>query len=243
MYVKKIHLKKIGSTNDFALQNMDSLEDKTVIFADMQTQGKGRNERIWISERNNLFVSLVLKPDYDMDKKNTLHSLTHYSAVVLARILEKNYSVKPAIKWPNDILIDGKKIAGILVESVVQGKCLQGVIVGIGVNLNYRQNQLEKIDQPATSLNVLLKKEISRDQFLKYLVREFFLQYEELLEKGFQLIKKEYISYSMFLDKNIKVIVFDQSYQGIAKKIDNTGCLVMDCRGEQKIINIGDMIC
>ncbi len=243
MYFKKIHLKKVGSTNDFGLQNIDWLKDKTVIFADLQTKGKGRNERTWLSEKNNLFVSLLLKPEYDIKKRNTLNSLIHYSAVVLARVLDKKYSIKPKIKWPNDILVGGKKIAGILVESVVQGDCLQGVIVGIGVNLNCSQNQLEKIDKPATSLNLLLKKEISRDKFLEHLVGEFFSQYAELLENGFKLIKNEYISYNMFLDKNIEAVIFNQTYQGIAKKVDDAGCLVMDCMGKRKTISIGDIIC
>jgi len=179
--IKKIYFPKIGSTNDYAVENINDIEDKTVIFADIQTKGKGRNARHWVSEKNNLFASLVLKPQFNFKEKYTLNALTHYTAVVLARVFKKKYSLETKIKWPNDLVAEGKKIAGILIETVIEGCFLQGVIVGIGVNLNLEEKSLGKIDKPATSLNILLKREINRDEFLDFLLKEFFIQYDELL--------------------------------------------------------------
>ncbi len=243
MDFKKIHLPKTESTNDYALQNIESLEDKTIIFADFQTKGKGRNARTWVSKKNNLYTSFVLKPEYDFHKKNTLNALTQYSAVVLTRILKDQYAIEAKIKWPNDLLVDHKKIAGILIETVIQGDLLQGIVIGIGVNLNLDKKDLEKIDQPATSLNILLNKEIDRDAFLDFLLKEFFLGYDALLEKGFLLIKEEYILRNMFLGKMVKAVVFEKTYHGIAKKVDDEGQLVLDCNSKEEIISIGDIIC
>jgi BirA family transcriptional regulator, biotin operon repressor / biotin---[acetyl-CoA-carboxylase] ligase len=243
MRFKKIYLPVTTSTNDYALQNIRGLEDKTIIFADVQTKGKGRNARTWVSEKNNLFTSFVLKPKYDFHKKNTLHALTQYSAVVLTRVFQDKYLIEAKIKWPNDLFVGDKKIAGILTESVIQGDVLQGVVVGIGVNLNCGQDVLEKIDKPATSLHILAGREIERDAFLDFLLQEFFIQYDALLEKGFLLIREEYILKNMFLGKQVKAVVFDQTYCGIAEEIDEEGRLVLDCKGKKKIISIGDIIC
>ncbi|MDZ7838932.1 MAG: hypothetical protein U5N58_13890 [Actinomycetota bacterium] len=120
---------------------------------------------------------------------------------------------------------------------------MQGVIIGIGVNLNLEEKSLEKISQPATSLNVLLEKEIDRDEFLDFLLKEFFVQYDELLQKGFLLIKEEYSVLNMVMGKLIKVVVFNKKYNGIAKGIDDKGQLILDCKGKKEIINIGDIIC
>ncbi len=241
--IKKIYLSEVESTNNYAMENIQEIEDKTVVFADIQSKGKGRNARNWVSEKNNLFASLVLKPRFDFQEKHTLNALAHYTAVVLARVFKKKYLIETKIKWPNDLLVDRKKIAGILIETIIQGYLLEAVIIGIGVNLNLGKGLLEKIDQPATSLNVLLKKEIDRDEFLDFLLKEFFLQYDELLEKGFLLIKEEYSLRNMFLGKMVEAAAFNKKYYGIAKEITDKGQLVLDCNGIEKIIDMGDIIC
>jgi len=147
--IKKITFTKIESTNKYALENIDKIEDKTVIVARVQTKGRGRNARNWVSKKDNLFASLVLKPRYKLEKEYTLNALTHYTAVVLARVFKEKYSIETKIKWPNDIIADGKKIAGILIETVIQGYFLQGVVIGVGVNLNMDRKSLGTIDQPA----------------------------------------------------------------------------------------------
>ncbi|MBM3700552.1 MAG: biotin--[acetyl-CoA-carboxylase] ligase [Actinobacteria bacterium] len=239
----KIHFTEIESTNDYALKNMEDIQDGTVIYADVQTKGKGRNSRTWVSEKGNLFMSLVLKPEYNLGKKNSLCAIVHYTAVVLTRVLETKYSVKAKIKWPNDLLVDNKKIAGILIEAVIQGSNLQGIVVGIGVNLNMEKDLLERLDQAATSLNLLLNQKISRDKFLDYLLEEFFSRYEKLLEKGFSLIKKEYILKNMFLGKMVKAVVFGKMYHGLAKGLDDAGQLILECGGSKEVISAGDIIC
>lgn len=241
--IKKITFTKIESTNKYALENIDKIGDKTVVIARIQTKGRGRNARNWVSKKNNLFASLVLKPQYKLEKEYTLNALTHYMAVVLARVFKKKYSIETKIKWPNDIIADGKKIAGILIETVIQGYFLQGVVIGVGVNLNMDRKSLETIDKPATSLNILLKRKINTDRFLDYLLEEFFTQYDELLKRGFLLIKEEYNRRNMVLGKMIEVDVFNKKYYGMVKEIDDKGQLVLNCNNTEKIISVGDIIC
>ena len=111
-----IKLKEVNSTNLYAKEHLSELADKTVIIADRQTNGRGRFDRVWVDlGGDNLFMSIVLKPS---DKfLNVYPNLTQYLSVVVCKVLE-HYGLQPNTKWPNDVLIKGKKISGILSETV-----------------------------------------------------------------------------------------------------------------------------
>lgn len=241
--IKKLYFSEIDSTNEYAEKNLAEMEDRTVIYAGIQTKGRGRGGRSWYSSEGNLFASLILKPQADFCDICRLSAIIHYAAVILARVFKKNFKLDTNIKWPNDILADGKKIAGILIETVIKGECLQGVIIGVGVNLNMSKEDFRMINQPATSLNIVSGMKINRDRFLDYFLDEFFLQYEDFLSKGFSLIKNDYKRLSMVLGKEVKVIVSGKEYCGIAKDIDDYGQLVLDCYNKTEIINAGEIIC
>lgn len=239
--IKKIYFSKIESTNDYAIKNIEELADRSVIFAEIQTKGKGRNGRLWYSEKNNLFASLILKPQLCFDELYKLTGFVHYAAVILTRVFKKHYNIKTLIKWPNDVFADGKKIAGILIETVIRGECLQGIVLGIGVNLNMSEESLKKIDKSATSLNILSGIEIKRDEFLEHFLEEFFLQYNKFLKQGFTLIKKEYSLLSMILGKKVNVISSGKKYIGDALNIDEKGRIVLKCSDKVIALNIGDV--
>ncbi|MDD3520617.1 MAG: biotin--[acetyl-CoA-carboxylase] ligase [Actinomycetota bacterium] len=241
--IKKIYFSEIESTNDYAVKNIEHIQNKTVIIADVQTKGKGRNGRSWFSEKNNLLVSLVLKPQINSSDISGINTLVHYAAVILSRVFKKKYNLDTEIKWPNDLRADGRKIAGILTEAVIKGDCVQGIIIGIGVNLNMNEKTIKKINQPATSLNILTGVKINKDEFLDFFLNEFFLEYNKFLEQGFSLIEEEYKMLSMVLGKKVRVVVSDKEYCGIAKDIDNKGQLVLNCNDKEEIINIGDILC
>jgi len=242
MKYKKVYLKSIDSTNKYTIKNIKQLDDKTIVYADEQTSGKGRNNRTWISsERSNLYFTIVLKPN--LKDISVLPNITQYMAVVLCKTFNR-YGIIAQIKWPNDVLVNGKKIAGILCETVFKGSDLEGVGVGVGVNLNMTQKFLDTIDQPATALNLLLKTKIDRKRFLDELLQLFFEDYDEFLDVGFLNIRDEYIQMAMFLDKKIRVLVFDEIFIGLAKDIDESGRLILlDENNIEKIVSIGDVIC
>ena len=192
-----ISLGEVNSTNLYAKQNLDSLEDKTVISASVQTSGRGRFNRAWIDlGQGNLFMTIVLKPSDTF--KDVYANLTQYLSVILCKVL-KEYGLVPSIKWPNDVLIGGKKISGILSETVMQGHSFKGLVLGIGVNLNAKSEDLSLVkDKEITALNIELGQDYAdKNLFMEKLLNKFFAHYDEFLNNGFAYIKDDYISVCM----------------------------------------------
>lgn len=237
-----INLEEVNSTNLYAKQNMALLDDKTVIIAKRQTCGRGRFDRKWVDlGGDNLFMTIVLKPSTSFDCKYS--NLTQYMCVVLAQVLE-DYGLKPTIKWPNDVMVNNKKIAGILSETVVHGSMFNGLALGIGVNLNAEKKDLKQIkERVATALNIELER-IYEDKklFTEKLLNKFFENYHEFLNQGFPMIKDEYIKRCSVLGKNISVQIFNTKRSGIAKRITDTGELIIDEKGKECILTMGDIL-
>lgn len=238
--LREIYLENIDSTNLWAKNNIETLDDKTVVFAEAQTQGRGRLQRTWVDlGKGNLFMSLVLKPGENFDE--CYANLTQYMSVTLCRVLEE-YNIKPEIKWPNDVLINCKKIAGILSEASVRGTKFRGLVLGVGVNLNADEKDFVKIDKKVTSLNLELGKTINMTEFKNKLVSEFFANYEEFLAKGFEFIKKDYLQRANFLDKELCVSLINETKKGVAKGVTDKGELVLANGENEFILNIGDIL-
>lgn len=231
----------IDSTNIYGKTNFDTLEDRTAIIADEQTHGKGRFNRVWVSNNSsNIYLSLVLKPQ----NITYIANLTQYMSVATAKVLS-TYNVQPQIKWPNDVLIKNKKICGILSEGVLKNHKPSGVVLGIGINLNYDPETINKIDRPATSLNIETGKNINKEEFLQKLLNTFFENYENVIQYGFETFKEDYLKYTDFLGKTVYIQQRDndKKEQYIAKNIDNNGNLiVIDSQNKEKIIYSGDLI-
>ncbi len=154
----------IDSTNEYALKNCRLLHNGDVVVALEQTRGRGRHGRTWHSPRGGLWVSIVFKPK----KVKELGFYTKIAAVSLARLLSK-LGVKSTIKWPNDILVNGRKLAGILTEGIFEGVNPKCVVMGIGVNVsNDIPNELKDI---AISLKEILKSSIPPEAFLDLLLK------------------------------------------------------------------------
>lgn len=238
--LREIYLENIDSTNLWAKNNIETLDDKTVVFAEAQTQGRGRLQRTWVDlGKGNLFMSLVLKPGENFDE--CYANLTQYMSVTLCRVLEE-YNIKPEIKWPNDVLINGKKIAGILSEASVRGTKFRGLVLGVGVNLNADEKDFVKIDKKVTSLNLELGKTINMTEFKNKLVSEFFANYDEFLAKGFEFIKKDYLQRANFLYKELCVSLINETKKGVAKGVTDKGELVLANGENEFILNIGDIL-
>lgn len=251
-----VYLEEVGSTNQYAKENIDKFEDKTVIYTYNQTNGRGRLDRKWsYTGADNIYASIILKPSEDM--KEVYSNLTQYLCVVLCETFEEyrvstsrqdsGNDVKPVItpniKWPNDIKINNKKISGILAESSIHSGKLQGLVLGFGINLNTKIEILSKINQPATSLNIEIGREVDKKIFLKKLLDKFFLRYDNFIEEGFPLIRKDYIRRANFLNKEVTVKVFDIEISGIAKDITRNGALkLVDKNNNEHVLLIGDIL-
>lgn len=239
--LREIFLENIDSTNLWAKTNIEKLTDKTIIFAGSQTNGRGRLQRKWVDlGSGNLFMSIVLKPGVIFDE--CYSNLTQYMSVQLCKTFEE-YHIKPEIKWPNDVLINGKKIAGILSEASVKGTTLKGLVLGIGVNLNANEKNFSLIDKKVTSLNIELGKSIEMIAFKDKLISKFFEHYSQFLQNGFEFIKKDYLSYANFLDKELSVSLINNSIKGVAKGVTDKGELILlNNNGDEFILNIGDIL-
>ena len=231
----------IDSTNKYAKEHLGELNDKTIVYAGLQTAGRGRLQRKWNSNSSaNIYASIVLKPSKEL--KEIYSNLTQYLSLILAETFEE-YNIKPSIKWPNDVRINGKKISGILAESVIEKNGLKGIILGFGVNLNCKKEDLERIDQPATSLNLETGMEINREIFLKKVIDKFCLRYNKFIEEGFLLIREDYKKRAEFLNMPITVRVFDSEISGIAKDITDSGALIIvDRNNKEHVLLIGDIL-
>ncbi len=237
-----IKLDTVDSTNLWAKSNLADLPDRTVVSAQRQTHGRGRFDRVWVDlGGDNLFLSFVLKPsdEYDCVYPN----LTQYLSVVVTRVLA-DYGINSEIKWPNDVLVNSKKICGILSETVTQGNILKGIVLGIGMNLNSDIISLSQIkENQAAALNLELNCEhVDKNEFQEKLIDEFFRNYDEFLDIGFPMIFGEYSEKLSFMNSLINVRVFDEIKSGIAKEITNSGELVLENDGNETILTMGDIL-
>ncbi len=188
--IKHYHFSVIDSTNTWAKKNIDQWASTgmTLVTAVEQTGGRGRFKRHWESPPGvNIYASFCFLVDADRSDIGQIPQLLAYSAV---KVLESlNFS--PSIKWPNDILIGGKKMAGILCETVshtAQGVYNRkiGMVCGIGLNINMSMDSIKKIDQPATSLFVHTNRLHDPDLILEKLVSAFNVNLQMFLERGFE---------------------------------------------------------
>jgi BirA family biotin operon repressor/biotin-[acetyl-CoA-carboxylase] ligase len=187
-----VNLALTASTNTeaFRLAEGGAVEG-AVITADEQNKGKGRMGRTWSSPPGtNLYCSVILRPQI---KPFEAPQLTFLSAVAVARAIEQVAGLKPEIKWPNDVLIGGKKVAGLLNEMSAETDCINFVILGIGVNLNMTADQFPgDLRHPATSLYMETGAKVGRARFTALLLNELDRLYAGFLDHGFAQVRREW---------------------------------------------------
>lgn len=236
-----ISFKELDSTNAYCKKNIDNLSDKTIVSTDIQTNGYGRFERKWVDlGQENIYMTFVLKPSEFIRPEYA--NLTQYLSVCLCKHLE-TFGLEPKIKWPNDVLLNNKKVCGILAETVIRGGELKGIVLGIGINLNASEKLLEEIDRPATSVNLEIGRSIDKKEFIKNLMEIFFKNYYEFLSGGFNYIRNDYRARAMFLDQSLKISIFNIIKEGLAKDLDDNGNLILHMPdGKIESINMGEIV-
>jgi len=185
-------LKLTASTNADAFRLAeDGAVEGTVVLTDSQTGGKGRRGRIWSSPAGvNLYCSVVLRPAI---MPHEAPQLTFLSAVAAARAIEQTTQLSPEIKWPNDLLVSGKKVAGLLNEMSAETDGINFVILGIGVNLNMTADQFPgDLRHPATSLLLESGVRVDRSRFTATILRELDRLYADFLAHGFGPVREEW---------------------------------------------------
>ncbi len=211
----------LTSTMDVARQEaQQGATEGTVIVADEQTAGRGRLKRTWLSPRGSIALSIVLHPGVAQ-----LPSLIMLASLAVVHSIETVTGLKSQIKWPNDILIDGRKVCGILIESDVQGSTVNYTIIGIGINVNLRLADFPEILPIATSLSDELGREVSRLSVIRCLLVEIERLYLALSTGG--PIYEEWRDNLVTLGKRVRVKTGESVYEGVAESVARDGSLLL----------------
>jgi BirA family biotin operon repressor/biotin-[acetyl-CoA-carboxylase] ligase len=233
------HFSEIDSTNLYLLKN--DLENGTVAMADFQTSGRGRMTRKWEAPKDDaLLFSLLLTENLEQFHPAAFTFLT---AIAVLEGLKKVYYDLPAIlKWPNDILVDSKKISGILVESRSLGNKLSKVVIGVGININqdtaFFDNDALK---HGTSLKLVTGQVGNRIFILENILES--LEENLFFAKGsdVSLVLKKWKNYCPYIGKPLTIISKGKNYHGVFSDMDHDGGLVLDINGKKHTFYAGDV--
>ncbi|GMO65476.1 MAG: biotin--[acetyl-CoA-carboxylase] ligase [Endomicrobiia bacterium] len=217
------YYKKVDSTQIVVKKLAEKgFDEGIVVIAEKQTGGYGRDRKKWVSNVGGLWFSILLKP---VIHPNEISKLTLLLGIVLRRVFEKKYRINSEIKWPNDILIFGKKIAGIITEMSVKQNSVNWVAAGVGVNIN---NSLPKcLENMSTSLRGVLKRKINMLELISAFFNEFEYLYFNFKKDGFENFLKEYNDKIAYKNRDI---VVDSGYYIVTGRnlgIDESGRLIV----------------
>ncbi|MFJ5772279.1 biotin--[acetyl-CoA-carboxylase] ligase [Psychrobacillus sp. NPDC093180] len=196
----------------------------TVIITEQQTAGRGRLERPWDSSAGKgIWMSVIIRPEIS---PQYAAQFTLVSAVAITRAIEDMTDCSPAIKWPNDLLIKGKKVTGILTELQADMDRVQAIIIGIGVNVNQDLEAFdESIQSIATSLKMETEQEVNRAELVAKILYYLEKYADIYVENGFEPIKLLWESYNCTIGKRIRANMLRETLEGVAMGITNDGVL------------------
>jgi len=234
IFGKTIHyLESTDSTQKVAHRlAQEGCPDGTLVISEEQTNGRGRLARNWHSPKyTGIWMSLVLRPKLPPAKAP---QFTLIAAVAVAQAIEDVCDISPDIKWPNDLLLNGKKITGILTELQADSDKINAIIMGIGMNVNQKQEDFPmELQDIATSLAIETKREISRSNLVKRILENLEKYYLIYLENGFAPLKLLWESYAVSLGKDIIARTISGNISGKALGITEDGVLkIQDDNGQ-----------
>lgn len=221
-----IYAEEVDSTNNLAKKLAEEgAPQGTLVVADSQTAGKGRRGKTWCTPKASIIaMSLVLRPDI---RPEVASMVTLIMGLSVAKAIEELYPVKTGIKWPNDVVVNGKKICGILTEMSAEMTGIHYLVIGTGINTNVEAfpPELEKV---ATSLLLELGERVNRAELLVACMRYFEDYYEKFIETGdLSLLKEQYESLLLNLGNQVKVLEPGHEYTGVSLGINEKGELLV----------------
>lgn len=214
----------LPSTNILAKKKIkEHVSEGTVIVADVQTSGRGRKNRTWYSPKGGLWFSVVLYPHIPPQEGMLI---TMASSVAVAQAIKDITGLNPIIKWPNDLLLNGKKVCGILTELDAEMDRINHTVVGIGINVN---NSLEEdLKETATSLIQEVGSQVSRVKLLSSILKYLDENYSKLISREYGFIRDLWFSYSNIIGKRIIVRDEKTTVEGVVSDVDKDGCLIVE---------------
>ncbi len=232
-----IYCEEAESSNTVLLNDVQFDKEGTVFLVENQTKGRGRLGRMWdTTPDNNLTFSVLLKDSF-INQNPNLISLA--AGLAVAQSIENLYQLKVDLKWPNDVLIEGKKLCGILCESVSQSNVISKIVVGIGINVN-QSTFPSKYNIVPTSIKKETKKIVQRERLLSEVLNNFEIILNVLMVNPKQVLE-DWRSRCRMIGEKIKIVDNEKEVFGIFEDIDNDGCLLLKNNDGTERISFGDV--
>ncbi len=233
---------EVGSTNEWA-KHLAKLgaDEGTITIADVQKTGRGRLGRKWISPQGGLWFSVIFRPKLTAREAT---KLVFVAGLAVAETLRELYDLPSETKWPNDILIHGRKVCGILCEASMSGNSVDFVVVGLGLNANIRvQEDLpKKLREAATSLEDELGRKVELEKLFHCLILKLEVLYSMFSAKGFLPIQESWKKYAGFIGQKIVVTNLAEELVGLALGVDEQGTLLLKTEdGIVHKVSVGDV--
>jgi BirA family biotin operon repressor/biotin-[acetyl-CoA-carboxylase] ligase len=235
------HFDDLVSTNIEAKQlALSGAEEGTIVVSEAQNGGRGRLSRGWYSPAHKgIWFSIILRPallPQDASK------CTLMAAVAITKAIDKITGIKCGIKWPNDILYNGKKLVGILTEMNAEMEGINYIVIGTGINVNIEKDEVpEELKDIVTSISQIKGERVDRLGLLAEVLVQIEEIYDEALTNGFGKILEEWRKYSITLGQEVNVIGIDKTFSGLAMDIDADGALLVKTETEVKRVLAGDV--
>ena len=232
MHWKIKRVGRVNSTQDVAREYIRTgAKVGTIVVADSQYSGRGRNDRIWVSTPGGLYLTAILRV------KNYTNLLPLLAGIVIAETIKDETCIDPVLKWPNDIMINGRKVGGVLIDAEwCDDRCL--ILLGIGVNLN---NTLPDSIEEGTTLLEETGEEINLDTFLRRFL-QLLEKYLNFLSEKPEEIVSHWTKLTDTLGRTLSIQSNKITYHGIAKYVDRDGALYLDCNGRTVKILSGTVL-
>lgn len=238
---KIVVYKEVDSTNRRAIELAEKGEDEgTVIISETQSKGRGRLGRSWLSPLGvGIYLSIILRPKIPPKESFLIVFLT---GIAVIESIKKVTSLSPTLKWPNDILVNDKKIGGILIEMKSKKDKIDYLVDGIGVNVNTDTSLFPKeIQEKSTSLKKVIGKDIDRNRLIKKILYFFEKWYLEYINKGKDKILREYHKYANIMGRLVRVNELKRSIEGTVIGINENGLLLLKVNNKIEKISSGDI--
>jgi BirA family biotin operon repressor/biotin-[acetyl-CoA-carboxylase] ligase len=234
----------IDSTQNFALElSHRPHENGSLVIAERQTQGRGRLNRRWVSPKGGIWLSILLRPNFEPSYTSLFPMLT---SLALAVAIQKTLKIKTELKWPNDVTIKGDKVAGILIDASIESNKIDYLVIGVGINFKIKPSKITsqiKTGQKKYGITTLVK-ENQQGNPVK-LVQQFLLEleqyYNNVISGSISDIRKEWMKRSSTVGKNVTATTTTGIIKGKAVGIDKTGALLLSSRGKVQRVLAGDI--
>jgi BirA family transcriptional regulator, biotin operon repressor / biotin---[acetyl-CoA-carboxylase] ligase len=234
----------IDSTQNFALKlALKPHENGSIVISEQQTRGRGRQNKKWASPKGGIWLSILLKPNFEISQASLFPMLT---SLALAISIEKVLRLRPKLKWPNDLTLDDKKVAGILVDASIESNQIDYLVIGVGINFKIQPSAITRIVKNSKNfygITTLVGKKEKSDPVP--LLQEFLYELEQLYNKliagNLHGIKSEWEKRSSTIGRKVKISSPNGEIKGKAVGIDNDGALLILSKGKTQRLLVGDI--